>query len=145
MLPGSPEARMDRQRSSRSGRSVGMDRSLPTRAMGFVDAEAGIFAPVLIEEVDLPVRAAQSTPIPEANRQHGAEIVLHAGPFATVAGTGECATSTGGRRSYLGVDARLARSAPSMARLRRIPSGMSLQLELSEGADDISVHGTQGT
>ena len=33
-----------------------MDRSLPTASAGFLKAEAGIFAPTLIEEVHLAVR-----------------------------------------------------------------------------------------
>src|SRR5260370_39872505 len=58
----------------------GVDRSLPPPAIGFVNAEAGIVAPALIEEVDVPVRARSPyqsrKPIDDA-----AEFVLHSGSF----------------------------------------------------------------
>jgi len=34
----------------------GVDRSLPSPTTGFLDAEAGVFAPALIQEVDAPIR-----------------------------------------------------------------------------------------
>ena len=53
-----------------------MDRSLPPRAIGLFDAKAGVFAPALIEEVDVPVR--ERSPYQSRKRiDDAAELVLH--------------------------------------------------------------------
>ena len=61
-----PQARFHFTRLARSqngspafeqlGQIFRVDRSLPTQSTGFLKAEAGVFAPALIEEVDLTVR-----------------------------------------------------------------------------------------
>src|ERR1700730_17176443 len=68
-----------------------VDRSLPRPAIGFVNAAAGIFAPALIEEVDVPVKAR--SPYQSGKRSDdAAELDLHSGPFVTYAVTRVCAT-----------------------------------------------------
>src|SRR5713101_4163958 len=79
-----------------------VDRRLPPRAMGFVNAEAAVFAPALIEEVDAPVR--ERSPYQSGKRiDDAAELVVHCRPFVTVAVIRRMRPSTGERRSYLGV------------------------------------------
>jgi hypothetical protein len=66
------------------------------RSMGLVDAEAGIGAPISIEEVDLPIRLRS----PHQSRKRiddGAEIVLHAGPFRDGRDDRTMRQSAGGR------------------------------------------------
>jgi hypothetical protein len=53
---------------------------VPRQAIGFVNAKAGVFAPTLIEEVDVPVKAR--SPYQSGKRiDDAAEFVLHSGPF----------------------------------------------------------------
>ena len=60
-----------------------MDRSLPPLAASFGDAKAGLFAPALIEEVDVSVR--ERSPHQSRKRIDDAvKIVLHPGPFLTL-------------------------------------------------------------
>jgi len=59
-----------------------MDRGLLPRAAGFSSTNARVFAPTLIEEVDLTVRERS----PYQSWQHiddAAELVLHSRPFVT--------------------------------------------------------------
>jgi hypothetical protein len=83
-----------------------VDRSLPAPATGLGNAKAGVFAPALIEEVDMPV--GKRSPYQSGKHIDDAtELVLHSGPFATVAV--RMRLSTGERRSYLGVGLRSGR------------------------------------
>jgi hypothetical protein len=59
-----------------------VDGCLPPPTIGFSDAEPSVFAPALIEKVDMPVRERS----PNQTRKHindAAELVLHSGPFVT--------------------------------------------------------------
>jgi hypothetical protein len=79
-----------------------MDCKLPAGAMGLIDTETGIFAPMPIEEVDLPVRARR--PHQSWKRiDDGAEVVLHARPFAMVAVIGQYVSLQVTVDGYLGV------------------------------------------
>src|SRR3954453_13333611 len=81
---------------------VRMDGDLPARSMGLLDAEAGIAGPMSVDEVDLSVRLRS----PHQSRKRiddGAEVVLHASPFATAASTGQCAGLRVSVDGYLGV------------------------------------------
>ena len=81
---------MDCQRCRRVRQVRRVDRILPSCAMRFVNAKAGVFAPELIKEVDVPVGVRR--PNQAGNRIDGsAELGGHSGPFATVAEAGECA------------------------------------------------------
>jgi hypothetical protein len=69
---------------------VGVDRGLPPPAIGFVNAQASVFAPALIEEVDVAVKAR--SPYQSGKRiDDAAELDLHSGPFVTYAETRICA------------------------------------------------------
>jgi hypothetical protein len=60
-----------------------VDRILPPLAASFGNAKAGVFAPALIEEVDVPVRERS----PDQSRKgidDEAEVVLHPGHFVTL-------------------------------------------------------------
>jgi hypothetical protein len=68
-----------------------VDRSLPTLATGFVNAKAGVFAPALVEEIDMPVR----TRSPYQSRKRiddASELALHSAAFVTYAAAQICAS-----------------------------------------------------
>src|ERR1700730_3080500 len=69
----------------------GVDRSLPRPATGFVNAKASVFAPALIEEVNVSIKAR--SPYQSGKRiDDAAAVALHSGPFVTYAVTQVCAT-----------------------------------------------------
>src|SRR5208282_2387226 len=89
-------------------RVLGVDRSLPAVPIGFVNPQAGIFTPALIEKVDLPIR--ECGPHQSGKRADDtAEIVFHDGPSLPLQ-SARMRPAADGRPLYLGIGRRLSAS-----------------------------------
>src|SRR5258708_39608909 len=99
------------------------DRSIPPPATGFLETQARVIAPVLIEEIDIPVR--QRSPYQSGERiDHASELVLQwCAPLANDPRTSQRAALGAGRPSYFRIGPGPPWSVRREERLRRQEGG----------------------